>query len=165
MRCRATGIQQRPGPSGSVTFDSSLARFPDEGNRGQDCSLFPSDPGRACDFPRAFRGPVLLSFSASPPSPFHPFVVSVPFLSLSRPLAIPSSGGIKTSLSLSHSLSLSLSFVAELPGGSPGLIMVPGWSVREPSCSAPGLSICILAYRRPRGFFFALLNSRDRGHE
>lgn len=66
---RATEIQQRPGPSGSVTFDSSLARFPDEGNRGHGLSIVLVGLGRTSTgarfSTRIFRKLILLLLSHS----------------------------------------------------------------------------------------------------
>jgi len=63
VRRRATEIQQRPGPSGSVTFDSSLARFPDEGNRGHGCPLSSSDFDRRAIFYAHVSGSSFCLFS------------------------------------------------------------------------------------------------------
>lgn len=104
-------FNQRPSSSGSVTFDSSLARFPNEGNRGQNCPLFPSRLRSAyTDLPSP-------TFSRDWNPTLFPCLLRSFVLFLFLPFATPrplSLGGIETSLS----------FVNGLFGRLPRLIMV-----------------------------------------
>lgn len=83
------------GPSGSVTFDSSLGRFPDEGNRGHSCPLFSSDFGGRAIFYVHISG-VDLPVVSSRLSVFLSLSLLSPFPLLLLP---PSAGGTETNLS------------------------------------------------------------------